>query len=95
MEQCQVWHMQHGDAPLIIIAYDAARNIAFPYDYGPLLGRRTCVEGTTTAVRNIAFPYDYGPLLGRRTCVEGTTAYMHQLNHISARPQGLPTQHPK
>ena len=28
---------------IIIIAYDAARNIAFPYDYGPLLGRRVCV----------------------------------------------------
>ena len=30
-----------------IIAYDAARNIAFPDDYGPLLGHRACVGGTT------------------------------------------------
>ena len=36
---------------IIIIAYGAARNIAFPYDYGPLLGRRACVGGTTAYMR--------------------------------------------
>ena len=35
---------------VIIIAYDAARNIAFPYDYGLLLGRRACVGGTMANV---------------------------------------------
>ena len=34
-----------GIPALLYVAYDTARNIAFPYDYGLMLGRRACVEG--------------------------------------------------
>ena len=41
---------------IIIIAYDAARNIALTplYDHSPLLGRRACVGGTTAYMRQLS-----------------------------------------